>query len=101
MELVQCAVRGKVHNQERQAARDAKVQHAYDMRVDQVGERTGFREEQLQLIAHQLRMQDLDSRLCFEIDVFAQIDRGELPTPQEPEQPVTAQESIRSAATGE
>src|SRR5215472_15623123 len=47
MELTQCAMRGVVHDQERNSVLDAKLQYPHDVRVFQAGDSTGLLEKVL------------------------------------------------------
>lgn len=64
---------------------------AHDMRVDQINDSARLGAELLPLVgARQVRVQDLDRREAFQVQMLAQIDLGKRALAQQASQPVTA-----------
>ena len=77
VQLAQGPIGCIVHHQKRRGAFHTKVQHTYDMRMDQVSNGAGFATKLLDLPASQLSMQHFDGCLGLQIDMLTQVHLGE------------------------
>src|SRR5207249_103122 len=91
MKLAQRAFRCVVHNQEGNVILHAEVQDAYNVRVPEVSNGLSFGDKACHIVLSELRMQDFNGGLCFQVEVFTEVDIGEAPLSKQANEAIVAQ----------
>src|SRR5207302_10392761 len=91
MTLPQSSTRCIVHHQDRHSLLDEKIEHTYNMRVDQTNEGLGLGLEALCLLLRERNLQDFECGITLKITMFAQVDFGKPSLSQQLEETIIPQ----------
>src|SRR6202165_203972 len=91
IELPECSPWSIVHHQDRCALLNDKLEHTYDMAMPQANEGLCLREKASDLVLCERRIQDFQSGMTFQVDMFTEIDMSEASVSKLAENTVIAQ----------
>jgi len=75
--LAKGSIWGIFHYQKRYRTLDPEVQHAHNIRMEQMRDGTSFAAEVFNVVINQTSAQHLDSSQCIEMDMLSEINVGE------------------------
>src|SRR5947209_7646562 len=91
IELLECSPWSIVHHQDRCALLNHKLEDTYDMAMPQANQGLCLREKASDLVLCERGMQDFQSGMTFQVDMFTEIDISEASTSKLAENPVITQ----------
>src|SRR5579883_274109 len=99
--LAKRAVGSVLHDQEWSGIGHAKVEDAHDMGMHQVSNGLRLGQEMVHHVGGQLRVQDFNSGLRFEIEMLSQVHVSKAAAPQQAQETIIPQLLSRSISHGE